>query len=160
MNRTEFRRRIRTSLANLTLQSALDANAERRVKGRIQALETLPNWREKRQQAHAIRAEVIDHLEEYLARFIDKAQENGIIVHRAKDAAEAIKIILEITEDLPQRTPSPQRGKEETFVPLPGAVPRYAGYQGKCAAPLAPCPAMRGTVAKHPDEGAAQRAGG
>jgi hypothetical protein len=35
MSRTEFRERIRASLANETLQSALDANAERRVNGRI-----------------------------------------------------------------------------------------------------------------------------
>jgi L-lactate dehydrogenase complex protein LldF len=98
MNRTEFRGRIRKSLANPTLQTALDANAERRVKGRIQALATLPNWREKRQQAHAIRAEVIDHLDEYLDQFIGTARENGIIVHRATGAAEAIKIILEISE--------------------------------------------------------------
>ncbi len=98
MNRTEFRARIRTSLANPTLQLALDANAERRVNGRIRAWESLPNWRERRQQAHAIRAEVIEHLEEYLAPFIDKAKENGIIVHRAKDATEAIQTILKITE--------------------------------------------------------------
>ena len=98
MNRTEFRARIRTSLANPTLQLALDANAERRVNGRIRAWESLPNWRERRQQAHAIRAEVIEHLEEYLAPFINKAKENGIMVHRAKDAAEAIQTILKITE--------------------------------------------------------------
>jgi len=98
MNRTEFRARIRTSLANPTLQLALDANAERRVNGRIRAWESLPNWRERRQQAHAIRAEVIEHLEEYLAPFINKSKENGIMVHRAKDAAEAIQTILKITE--------------------------------------------------------------
>jgi L-lactate dehydrogenase complex protein LldF len=98
MNRTEFRARIRKSLANPTLQMALDANAERRVTGRIRAWESLPNWRERRQQAHAIRAEVIDHLEEYLAPFINKAKENGIVVHRAKDAAEVIQTILKIAE--------------------------------------------------------------
>jgi len=98
MNRTEFRERIRTSLANPNLQLALDANAERRVKGRIQALASLPNWQEKRQQAHAIRAEVIDHLEEYLEQFVHQAKENGIIVHRATDAGEAIRIVLAITE--------------------------------------------------------------
>src|ERR1044072_6889135 len=98
MTRAEFRARIRTSLANPTLQLALDANAERRVTGRIRAWETLPNWRESRQQAHAIRAEVIDHLEEYLVPFINKAEENGIIVHRAKDGSEAIQTILKITE--------------------------------------------------------------
>jgi L-lactate dehydrogenase complex protein LldF len=96
MSRSEFRERIRASLANETLQLALDANAERRVKGRIAALATLPDARERRQQAHAIRAEVIEHLEEYLEKFIDKATENGIIVHRARDAAEAIKIVFEI----------------------------------------------------------------
>lgn len=98
MSRTEFRERIRTSLDNNTLQIALDANAERRVTGRIAAFASLPNWREKRQQAHAVRADVIEHLEEYLEQFIAKAEQNGIIVHRAKDAAEAIKIVLEITE--------------------------------------------------------------
>ena len=98
MKITEFRARIRTALANPSLQSALDANAERRVNARIHALASLPNWREKRQQAHAIRAQVIDHLDEYLDQFTRKARENGIIVHRAKDAAEAIKIVLEITQ--------------------------------------------------------------
>jgi L-lactate dehydrogenase complex protein LldF len=96
MSRAEFRERIRASLANQTLQTALDANAERRVSGRIAAFASLPDWRQRRQQAHAVRADVIEHLEEYLEKFIVKAEENGIIVHRAKDAAEAIKIIMEI----------------------------------------------------------------
>src|SRR5262245_47377937 len=96
MNRAEFRERIRVSLANPTLQIALDANAERRVNGRINALASLPNWRERRQQAHAIRAEVIEHLEEYLEKFIHKAKQNGIIVHCAKDSAEANQITLNI----------------------------------------------------------------
>lgn len=98
MSRTEFRARIRASLANATLQSALDANAERRVNGRIAAFASLPDWPERRQQAHAVRAEVIEHLEEYLEQFIANAERNGIIVHRAKDAAEAIKIILAVAE--------------------------------------------------------------
>src|SRR5512143_1565796 len=96
MNNAEFRERIRASLANETLQIALDANAERRVSGRIAALASLPNWRDKRQQAHAARADVIEHLEKYLEKFISKAEQNGIIVHRAEDAAEAIQITLNI----------------------------------------------------------------
>jgi len=115
MNNTEFRERIRTSLANKTLQIALDANAERRVSGRIAAFASLPDWRERRQQAHAVRADVIEHLEEYLERFINKAEQNGIVVHRAKDAAEAIKIILEIVKDSPQRARS---NTKEALVPL------------------------------------------
>ncbi|HLE91108.1 MAG TPA: LUD domain-containing protein [Anaerolineales bacterium] len=103
MSTTAFRERIRTSLANETLQIALDANAERRVMGRVTAFASLPDWRERRQQAHAVRAEVIEHLEEYLEQFISRAEENGIIVHRAQDAAEAIRIVLEITKNSPQR---------------------------------------------------------
>src|SRR5512143_2860569 len=95
---TDFRTRIRASLANEALQIALDANAERRTKGRLTAFESLPDWQERRQQAHAVRAEVIEHLEDYLDQFVRKAEQNGIVIHRAKDGAEAVKIILEITE--------------------------------------------------------------
>jgi L-lactate dehydrogenase complex protein LldF len=93
---TEFRARIRKAIANPTLQIALDANAERRVKGRVSALETLPNWRERRQQAHSIRADVIEHLDAYLDQFISSAENNGVVIHRAKSAADAIKTVLEI----------------------------------------------------------------
>src|SRR5688572_10981912 len=96
MSTTEFRERIRTSLSNKGLQIALDANAERRVTGQVAAFASLPDWRERRQQAHAIRAEVIEHLNEYLAKFINRVQKNGMIVHRAKDAAEAITFIRSI----------------------------------------------------------------
>src|SRR5687767_12216372 len=93
---TEFRARIRKAIANQPLQIALDANAERRVTGRVNALEKLPNWRERRQNAHSIRADVIEHLDQYLDQFISSAQNNGIIIHRAKDAADAIKTVLSI----------------------------------------------------------------
>jgi len=103
MSTTEFRERIRTSLANEALQIALDANAERRVTGRVTAFASLPDWRERRQKAHAIRAEMIEHLEIYLEQFIDRAEQNGIIVHRAKDAAEAIQIALNVARQTSAR---------------------------------------------------------
>jgi L-lactate dehydrogenase complex protein LldF len=91
-----FRQRIRESIENKTLQIALDNNAERRLNGRALAFTSIPDWRERRQRAHAIRADVIEHLDDYLAQFIAKNEENGVIVHRAKDAAEAIQIILNV----------------------------------------------------------------
>lgn len=97
-----FRQRIRQSIENETLQIALDNNTERRLRGRALAFESIPDWRERRQRAHAIRADVIEHLDTYLATFIRKNQENGVIVHCAKDATEAIQIILKITNDLPK----------------------------------------------------------
>ncbi len=98
MTISEFRTRIRTSLANQHLQKALDINAERRVTRRINALEAMPDWRERRQRAHAVRAEVIEHLDAYLDQFTAKAESNRVVVHRAKDATEAVKIVLEITQ--------------------------------------------------------------
>jgi L-lactate dehydrogenase complex protein LldF len=91
-----FRQRIRQSIEDKTLQIALDNNSERRLKGRAAAFASIPDWRERRQHAHAIRTDVIEHLDDYLAQFIAMNEANGVIVHRAKDAAEAIRIILNI----------------------------------------------------------------
>jgi L-lactate dehydrogenase complex protein LldF len=91
-----FRERIRHSIENKNLQTALDNYTERRLQGRAIAFESIPDWRARRQRAHAIRAEVIEHLDLYLSQFIQKNQENGVIVHCAKDAAEAIQIVLSI----------------------------------------------------------------
>jgi L-lactate dehydrogenase complex protein LldF len=108
MTTIDFRERIRKSLANETLQIALDANAERRVSGRAAAFESLPDWKERRQRAHALRSDVIEHLDEYLEQFTRNAANNGVSVHCARDAGEAIKEILEIVKDSPQKARSTQ----------------------------------------------------
>jgi len=98
MSATSFRQRIRESINNENLQTALDNNTERRLKGKAAAFESLPDWRERRIRAHNVRADVIERLDEYLDQFIANAQANGITVHRAKDAKEAIDIVLRITD--------------------------------------------------------------
>ena len=103
MSAASFRQRIRKSIDNETLQIALDNNSERRLKGRALAFESIPDWRERRQRAHAVRADVIDNLDTYLAQFIAKNEENGVIVHRAKDAADAIQITLNIARQTSAR---------------------------------------------------------
>lgn len=120
MSSTSFRQRIVESINDETLQAALDNNSARRLKGRAAAFESIPDWRERRQRAHHIRADVIEHLDEYLEIFIARNEANGVIVHRAKDAAEAVQIVLQITESLTRRAQSTQRGGEATFVPLRG----------------------------------------
>ena len=93
---TTFRKKIRSSISDKSLQTALDKNAELRVQGLAKAFESLPDGQERRQRAHAVRAEVIDNLYEYLDKFVAKVTENGISVHRAHDATEAINIFLEV----------------------------------------------------------------
>ena len=111
-----FRTKIREKIADEALQVALDANAERRVKGRINAFATLPDSQERRQRAHAVRADVIAHLDEYLDKFIAKVTENGFTVHRAKDSAEANQIALEIVE----KSPRSRRERRETLKEISG----------------------------------------
>ncbi len=108
-----FRKRIRESINNETLQIALDNNTERRLKGRALAFESIPDWRERRQRAHKVRADVIDNLDSYLTQFIANAEANGMIIHHAKDAAEAIQIVLDIAKDLPQRRRERKENQKE-----------------------------------------------
>ncbi len=102
---TDFHAKIREKIADQNLQSALDANVERRTTGRTLALAAVPDWPERRERAHAIRAEVIENLDRYLEQFIAQAQRNGISVHRAKDAAEAVETVLAIAESANHAAP-------------------------------------------------------
>lgn len=100
-----FRQRIRAALANPVLQAALDANAERRQQAFKAAFESLPQERELlRKRAHAVRAETIAHLDSYLEQFIANVQANGIAVHRAADAKQAVQIVLDLVQRAGART--------------------------------------------------------
>ncbi len=112
-----FRQRIRQSIENETLQTALDNNTERRLKGRALAFRSVPNLQERRQRAHSIRADVIEHLDKYLDQFIAKNVENGVIVHRAKDANEAIQIVVDIAKSIPNsKSPKLRIAKSKSMV--------------------------------------------
>lgn len=91
-----FHSKIRHSLADENLQAALDANAERRIRVRKEALASLGNPQELRLRAHEVRADVIEHLDEYLEQFTKQATKNGIQVHYAADASQAVKLVLEL----------------------------------------------------------------
>jgi L-lactate dehydrogenase complex protein LldF len=51
-----------------------------------------------RARAHAMRARVIDNLEGYLDEFCANASANGLTIHRAADAAQALEIISQIAQ--------------------------------------------------------------
>ena len=98
MSAGEFRSRIRAAISNEQLQSALDANAQRRLTGRAEAFASLDDWPERRRRAHAVRAQVMERLDELLASFTEQATRHGMRVRHAADAAQAIRLVLEIAE--------------------------------------------------------------
>jgi L-lactate dehydrogenase complex protein LldF len=107
MSQKEFKARIRKAIANESLQIALDNNARRRKEARESIFAQMPDHEERRQRAHAIKADIIARLDEHLTRFIEKVSTNGITVHRAKDAEEAVSIFLQIAAKVEKKVGKP-----------------------------------------------------
>ena len=59
----------------------------------------IPEWEELRELASQIKMHTLSHLSEYLERFVEKAEANGVIVHWAKDAQEHNEIVYGILKD-------------------------------------------------------------
>ena len=94
-----FHKFIRKSISNDNLQIALDANAAKRIEARENAFASLPDdLGIYRQRAKQVRQDVINNLDRYLEQFTQQAASNGIIIHRAVDAAEAVQIVLDIAK--------------------------------------------------------------
>ncbi|MCU0487926.1 MAG: LUD domain-containing protein [Anaerolineales bacterium] len=94
-----FRARIQAALADEGLQAALDGNAERRRRARLQAYASLPDPLPlMRQRAGLIRANTIAALPELLEQFTAKARANGLIVHRAINADQAVEIVVKLAQ--------------------------------------------------------------
>jgi len=94
-----FHSKIKESLENPGLQAALDGNAERRRVAQETAYQSLPeDLQVMRQRAHEVRARTIVNLGQYLEQFVDHARANGMIVHQARDAAQARQIVLDIAQ--------------------------------------------------------------
>lgn len=129
MSTASFRQQIRNALANATLQAALDANAERRSQARRQAFASLTEPLETlRRRAHAMRAETITHLDDYLDQFVAAAEANGMTVHRAATAAEANQLTLEIIK---KSAPRNAERKETTE-----SAPSTSGFPEQSASRL------------------------
>lgn len=101
-----FQSRITASLNNPTLQLALDRNMERRVAGRNQRFDELPEAEAVRDAGRAIRIDVIAHLDRYLEQFAANVEKNGGHVHWAVDADEARHIILNLIQNTNPQPPT------------------------------------------------------
>ena len=66
---------------------------------RDKAVNTVPEWEELRTRADAIKTHALSRLSDYLVRFEEMAQANGVKVHWAADGDEHNRIILELLQE-------------------------------------------------------------
>jgi len=94
-----FGRNARKALQDKALQQALGRTTGRFVAHRDAAAAAFPEFEATRERASRIKRDVLDHLDTYLARFIEEAEKRGAVVHVARDAAQAREIAARIGDD-------------------------------------------------------------
>ncbi|WP_422657097.1 LutB/LldF family L-lactate oxidation iron-sulfur protein [Paenibacillus sp. EC2-1] len=103
MSTTEIKKmsvKQRSSLAlnNDFLRSAVRFTTERLRSGKLQASADHGNWDTWRERGRQIRLHTIANLDYYLNLFADNARANGVHVHFADTAEEAVNLSLQIAE--------------------------------------------------------------
>ncbi|MCA0754727.1 iron-sulfur cluster-binding protein [Paenibacillus sp. N4] len=80
------------------LRKAVRFTTERLRNGKKKATAEHGNWEEWRERGRQIRLHTIAHLDYYLNLFVNNARANGVHVHFANTAEEAVKLTLDIAE--------------------------------------------------------------
>ncbi len=86
------------TLGDVRLQEAYKSSTLRLYTHRLQAMSEVPGFDSLRDRARAIKAEVIEHLDEYLAEFADSVERQGGKVHWAETAEEVCGAVRRIAE--------------------------------------------------------------
>jgi len=90
--------RAELALNDEFLRKAVKFTTERLRLGKKNAAEQHGNWDEWRERGRQIRLHTIAHLDYYLNLFVENARKNGVHVHFADTAEEAVRISLAIAE--------------------------------------------------------------
>ncbi|WP_281886390.1 LutB/LldF family L-lactate oxidation iron-sulfur protein [Paenibacillus sp. YYML68] len=90
--------RAELALNDEFLRKAVKFTTERLRSGKKAASEEHGNWELWRERGRHIRLHTIAHLDYYLNLFVDNARANGVHVHFAETAADAVKLSLAIAE--------------------------------------------------------------
>ncbi|TVQ75309.1 MAG: lactate utilization protein, partial [Chromatiaceae bacterium] len=92
----DFKSRARAALKDRHLEQALGRARDGFVLKRRKAVDARPDFEALRDRGVAIRDHTLDHLEDYLQQFIQAFEAQGGQVHRAADAQQARRIVLDI----------------------------------------------------------------
>ncbi|MFQ6015692.1 MAG: LutB/LldF family L-lactate oxidation iron-sulfur protein [Anaerolineae bacterium] len=94
--REGFADRVRGALQDQQLQAALDFAIAHMTTKMEHALAELPNVAELKEQAQEIRRRTMQDLDEHLERLTETVTASGGVVHRAEDAEEACRQVVEL----------------------------------------------------------------
>lgn len=95
-----FLRNAEKALSDRALQAALSRATHRFLGHRARAVADFPGgFEEAREQASAIKREMLARMDEYLEGFIRAAEARGAVVHAARDAREAREIAARIARE-------------------------------------------------------------
>ncbi len=88
----------RQALQDAHLQEAYRSSTLRLYSHRLQAVSEVPGFQALRDRAHALKREVIEHLDFYLGQFADRVERRGGKVHWAATAEEACRTVIAIAQ--------------------------------------------------------------
>lgn len=92
----DFRQAAAAGLANQPMRAAILRTTSRKIEARAIALQQLGRADELRQLASRIKQHTLDHLDQYLVQFIDRAEASGATLHFAATADDARRIVGQI----------------------------------------------------------------
>ncbi|TKH41297.1 iron-sulfur cluster-binding protein [Paenibacillus terrae] len=92
----KVKKRAELALNDDFLRNAVRFTTERLRNGKQAASEQHGNWEEWRERGRQIRLHTIAHLDYYLNLFVDNARANGVHIHFADTAADAVRMTLDI----------------------------------------------------------------
>ncbi|MBY0024069.1 LutB/LldF family L-lactate oxidation iron-sulfur protein [Paenibacillus polymyxa] len=92
----KVKKRAELALNDDFLRNAVRFTTERLRNGKRTASEQHGNWEEWRERGRQIRLHTIAHLDYYLNLFVENARANGVHIHFADTAVDAVRITLDI----------------------------------------------------------------
>ncbi len=94
----EIHERAKEALKDAHLQEALRSSTLRLFHHRQQMLGGIPGFERLRERGHALKREVMEHLDFYLTQFVENVERSGGKVHWARTGEEACAVVREIAE--------------------------------------------------------------
>ncbi len=120
--RVDFRRDAQQALADPVMQTTIGHAVRTFRFNRARILSTLPEWEDWREEARAVKAHTLAHLDHYLNLLDRNVRAAGGTVHWAVDGAEARRIVLTLADTHGVRHVTKSKSSVTSEIGLNGAL--------------------------------------